>query len=61
MATNDTPLPRHTLESHEAEMPDCNDPDCEFHHPEVREYGYPPYNETELKMIKFLQENPWQL
>ncbi len=21
----------HTLESHEAEMPNCTDPDCEFH------------------------------
>jgi len=21
----------HTIESHEAEMPDCDDPDCEFH------------------------------
>lgn len=21
----------HTLASHEAEMPDCSDPDCEFH------------------------------
>lgn len=27
----------YTLESHEAEMPDCSDPDREFHHPEVRE------------------------
>lgn len=27
----------HTLESHEAEMPNCQDPDCEFHHPEVLE------------------------
>lgn len=24
----------HTLESHEAEMPNCQDPDCEFHHPD---------------------------
>lgn len=29
--------PVHTLESHEREMPDCDDPDCEFHHPEVQE------------------------
>ena len=28
---------RHTLESHEKEHPNCSDPDCEFHHPEVRE------------------------
>jgi len=28
----------HTLESHEREMPNCDDPDCEFHHPEVREF-----------------------
>lgn len=27
----------HTLETHEIERPDCKDPDCEFHHPEVRE------------------------
>jgi len=26
-----------TLEQHEVEMPNCQDPDCEFHHPEVRE------------------------
>lgn len=25
----------HTLASHEAEMPNCQDPDCEFHHPLV--------------------------
>lgn len=25
------------LEEHELEMPDCADPDCEFHHPEMRE------------------------
>lgn len=29
--------PKHTLQSHEAEMPNCTDPDCEFHHPEIRE------------------------
>jgi hypothetical protein len=29
--------PEHTLESHEKEMPNCSDPDCEFHHPEVLE------------------------
>jgi hypothetical protein len=26
------------LENHELEMPNCSDPDCEFHHPEVREF-----------------------
>lgn len=25
------------FEEHGKEMPDCSDPDCEFHHPEVRE------------------------
>ena len=25
------------LEAHAMEMPFCDDPDCEFHHPEVRE------------------------
>ena len=30
-----TDPPEHTLQSHEAEMPNCDDPDCEFHHPEV--------------------------
>ncbi len=25
----------HTLATHELEMPNCADPDCEFHHPEV--------------------------
>ena len=26
---------RHTLETHERDMPDCADPDCEFHHPDA--------------------------
>lgn len=25
------------LEHHGRDYPDCSDPDCEFHHPEVRE------------------------
>lgn len=25
------------LEKHAVKMPNCTDPDCEFHHPEVRE------------------------
>lgn len=25
------------IEKHGLEMPHCDDPDCEFHHPEVRE------------------------
>lgn len=34
-----TGYPEHTLETHEAEMPNCSDPDCEFHHPEVLGYN----------------------
>jgi hypothetical protein len=26
------------FEKHAQKMPNCDDPDCEFHHPEVREY-----------------------
>lgn len=25
------------LEDHAQQMPNCSDPDCEFHHPEVKE------------------------
>lgn len=25
----------YTFKQHLAEMPDCDDPDCEYHHPEV--------------------------
>lgn len=27
------------MEKHGQDMPNCDDPDCEFHHPEVREYA----------------------
>lgn len=39
MTTNrdDAPRPRYTLAMHEIDMPDCDDPDCEFHHPELIE------------------------
>ena len=35
MTNNDAP--RYTLAMHEIDMPDCSDPDCEFHHPELIE------------------------